>query len=112
MNTLYVNTHEERVLAELKTVLTQHLGDKLHRMILFGSKARGDAEPHSDIDVAIIVDGMDRQLKREILDIVADIELTYLMPISALVFSKNEFDHLLNRERRIALDIVNEGIAL
>ncbi len=110
---------EEQMLAELKAALQERFREKLQRIVLFGSRARpdsigarGDAMPNSDIDVAVIVKSLDRKLKREILDIVADLELKHLTPISMLVFSTQEFDHLLKRERRIALDIAREGIAL
>jgi uncharacterized protein len=33
-------------------------GDRLERVVLFGSRARGDAQPDSDYDVAIFLKGM------------------------------------------------------
>jgi hypothetical protein len=82
------------------------------RLILFGSRARGDFTEESDLDLAIIVPGLTRELKNEILDKVADIELKYLTPLSTLVISEEDFDTLKKRERRIALDIEREGIPL
>ena len=36
-------------------------GDRLHRLVLYGSHARGDATPQSDIDVLVVLeDGRDR----------------------------------------------------
>jgi uncharacterized protein len=32
-------------------------GDRLVQMMLFGSQARGDAEPESDIDVLVVLQG-------------------------------------------------------
>ncbi|MCK6467290.1 MAG: nucleotidyltransferase domain-containing protein [Candidatus Brocadia sinica] len=100
------------MLIELKDNLKGFLGNRLERMVLFGSRARGDYEDESDIDIAIIVHGLTRELKNQILDTVAEIELKYLQPISVIVFSKAEFDGLKERERRIALDIEKEGIPL
>jgi len=51
-------------------------------------------------------------MKNQILDQVAEFELKYLVPISAFILSKDEFDHLKKRERRIALDIEREGVPL
>jgi predicted nucleotidyltransferase len=81
-------------------------------MVLFGSVARGDYHDASDIDVAIIVRGLTRKLKGQILDEVAELELEHHRPLSVLVFSDEEFNHLKRRERRIALDIEREGISL
>jgi hypothetical protein len=48
----------------------------------------------------------------QILDEVADVELKYLRPLSTLILSEQTYSRLLQRERRIALDIKNEGIPL
>jgi predicted nucleotidyltransferase len=100
------------ILRELKSSLKSFLGDQLVSMVLYGSMARGDYHDASDIDVAIIVRGLTRRLKGQILDEVARLELEHHMPLSVLVFSDEEFNHLKRRERRIALDIEREGIAL
>jgi predicted nucleotidyltransferase len=99
------------ILRELKRSLESVLGDKLVSMVLFGSMARGDYHDKSDMDVAVIVRGLTRGLKGQILDEVAELELEHHMPLSVLVFSEEEFDHLKKRERRIALDIEREGVS-
>jgi antitoxin ChpS len=45
------------VLKDLKRRLRRRFGDRLDGLYLFGSRARGDAEPDSDIDVAVILKG-------------------------------------------------------
>ncbi len=100
------------ILQELKRSVKSFLGDQLISMVLFGSMARGDYHDESDVDVAIIVRGLTRKLKSQILDEVAKLELEHHMPVSVLVLSDEEFDHLKKRERRIALDIEREGIPL
>lgn len=99
-------------LKELKESLGTFLGDRLLRMVLFGSRARGDYSDESDIDVAIIIRDLTPELKHQVLDRVADIELKHLMPVSALLLSEDAFNHLKRRERRIALDIEKEGVPL
>ncbi|MBI3752540.1 MAG: nucleotidyltransferase domain-containing protein [Deltaproteobacteria bacterium] len=87
-------------------------GDRIVKFVLYGSRARGDYDRESDIDIAIVVRGMTRELKNRILDAVCDIELKYLTPLSTLVFSEENFEFLKSRERRIALDIEREGIPI
>lgn len=99
-------------LGELKRILENLLTPQAFKMILFGSRARGDYLDESDVDVAILVRGLTREMKNRILNRVAEIELAYLLPIAVVVFSEEEFDHLKKRERRIALDIDSEGIPL
>lgn len=100
------------ILRELKRSLGSFLGDQLVSMVLFGSMARGDYHDESDIDVAVIVHGLTQELKSQILDEIAELELEHHMALSVLVFSEEEFNRLKKRERRIALDIEREGITL
>jgi predicted nucleotidyltransferase len=44
------------ILDELKEGLQAIYGARLRQVILFGSYARGEAEPGSDIDVAVVLD--------------------------------------------------------
>jgi predicted nucleotidyltransferase len=45
----------DAVLARFRAELHALYGDRLERMVLFGSCARGDARPDSDYDVAIFL---------------------------------------------------------
>ena len=102
----------QTVLSALKSRMLQRYGNRIERLVLYGSRARGDYDAESDIDVAIIVKDLDRETKLDILDVVADLELKHLMPLSTLVLSSESYHDLLHRERRIALDIQSEGIPL
>ncbi|MFH1758826.1 MAG: nucleotidyltransferase domain-containing protein [Pseudomonadota bacterium] len=102
---------ESRALRELKDSLKEFLGDRI-RLVLYGSRARGDYVNESDIDIAVIVRNLNRELKNQILDKIANVELKYLTPLSTLVLSEDDFTSLKNRERRIAMDIEKEGIPL
>jgi uncharacterized protein len=46
-----------QILAELRTGYEALYGDRLARLVLFGSQARGDAEPDADIDVMVVLRG-------------------------------------------------------
>ena len=102
----------DKVLKELKHGMEGQLGDRLVKMVVFGSRARGDFDAESDTDIAIIVRELSRELRYQILDTVAEIEMKFVIPLSVVVFSENEFERLKKRERRIALDIEKEGIPL
>ena len=99
-------------LDSLQIRLKAEYGSSLEKLVLFGSRARGDYDSRSDVDVAIVVSGLTAKHKRHIYDIVAEIELEHLSPLSTIVLSLESFRELLKRERRIAVDIENEGIAI
>lgn len=107
-----MEAERDRVLKELKHGIEGQLGDRLVKMVVFGSRARGDFDAESDTDIAIIVHGLSRELKYQILDTVAEIEMKFIIALSVIVFSENEFERLKKRERRIALDIEKEGIPI
>ena len=102
----------EQIYIDLKKSIAEIAGDRLIKIVLYGSRARGDYDDESDTDIAIIVRGLSRELKHQILSCVADIEFDYLQPLSTLIMSEEDFHYLVNRERRIALDIEREGIPL
>ena len=99
-------------LAALKERLESLLGRALVKLLLFGSRARGDADPDSDVDVAIVFRSPDAGMRDRILDAVVCIELEHGVPLSTLVLPEEEYRRLLERERRIALDIEREGVEL
>lgn len=50
-----MNINLKPILTCLKQELSHLYGDRLQNLTLFGSQARGDAEPGSDIDVLVVL---------------------------------------------------------
>lgn len=46
---------ETDILKRFRAALEQTYGERLERVVLFGSRARGDARPDSDYDVAVFL---------------------------------------------------------
>ena len=102
----------EQILIDLKKRLQEIAGNRIVRMVLYGSRARGDYSEGSDTDIAIIVRGLTREMKDTMLNRVADVEIEYLRSLSTLILSEEDFLLLKKRERRIAMDIDKEGVPL
>jgi uncharacterized protein len=102
----------EQILVDLKKSVQEIAGDRLIKMVLYGSRARGDFSKDSDTDVAIVVRGLSREMRHRMLNRVADIEFEYLRSLSTLILSEEDFTLLKKRERRIAADIEREGIPI
>jgi predicted nucleotidyltransferase len=49
--------------------------------VLFGSTARGDYDSGSDIDIAVIIRGFNREIKNRIFEVVANIEFKFFDPV-------------------------------
>ncbi len=56
--------NERRALAEFVSRLLASAGQSVRQVILFGSKARGDADADSDFDVLVIIDRYDPVVDR------------------------------------------------
>jgi predicted nucleotidyltransferase len=109
---MHLTKDEKKILEKFKNKIEALIGADKVKLFLFGSKARGDADRHSDIDIAIIVKNLTRKQKNLILEEVADFEFENIMPLSTLILSEEEFKLLKKRERAIAYDIENKGIRL
>jgi predicted nucleotidyltransferase len=82
-------TRNDRVaIARYIELIRDRFTDRILSVTLFGSKARGDADDESDIDVLVIVDADDEALRPELWRIASDVSLDYYVVISPRVFSK------------------------
>ncbi len=99
-------------LGHLKEALLRRFGGRLRSMRLFGSRASGVGQPDSDIDVLVLIEGLSRQEKVEVLEMAADISLDLGVDLSPLVMAPEAFEFLRSRETRLALDIETEGIPI
>ncbi len=107
-----LNQREEVGITEFKQRVQAGFGDRATLFKMFGSKARGEAWEESDTDILVLIRDLNWQEKARIIDISSDINLEYDLMLSPLIMRPEEYDHLLRRERRLALDIEREGIPL
>ncbi|MEI6430030.1 MAG: nucleotidyltransferase domain-containing protein [Pseudanabaena sp. ELA607] len=101
----------ENILAELRQALYLEYGDRLAKIVLFGSQARNEAVHGSDIDILVVLKG-EVKPSDEILKtggFVADLSLKYDQVISCIFMAEQRF---LNHNNMLLRNIRHEGIAL
>lgn len=95
---------------KIKTIYGNHL----QKIILYGSYARGDATDSSDIDIMILVDLEDQEMKEyfdQLSDITFDINLDYDVMIMPIVKNIKHFDYW-SEAYPFYKNINKEGVAL
>ena len=113
-------THpDQQALRELVVYLYQSIPDKIEVVALFGSKARGDSQQDSDIDVLVILTQEDRELRREILRQAARFSLEYDVLLSPRVIGAERWKRMRGfslyqnvLRDAAALDMKNDQLAL
>ena len=99
------------ILKELKTRLTSLYGERLKRLILFGSWARGEATEDSDIDIVVVLDGdvnPGEEIDRTI-DIINDINLKYDVLVSIYPVSESVYETV---NSPLLLNLRKEGLSI
>lgn len=98
-----------RILADLRRRLEETYGNRLVRLVLFGSQARGDAGPDSDIDVLVVLRGPldfgteSRRTSRA----VSDLSLEHDVVILCHFMDEEEFH---NQQGPLLRNIMREGV--
>lgn len=111
---------EARALNEFRARLHQILPrDELKSLIVYGSKARGDARPGSDIDLLVVYDPVHSEKKDEISDAEYEIELNALernarstLDLEPLVRTKAQLKEDAESGMPLLQNIAHEGIVL
>ncbi len=88
------------------------MGGQLLELKLFGSKARGDFDDESDIDILVVVDSDDWKLRDKICAIAADADIEYGCNISPVVYTKKEHEKNKYFRTLFIQEIEREGIFL
>lgn len=107
-----LSASEALAVQEFVAAARELLGPKLKAIRLFGSRARGQGHEHSDLDLALIVEPGSRECRFALYDVAFDVGLAHGVELAPHVIEEQHFLELKRRERRIALDIDEEGIPL
>ena len=86
-NKKVINPTALKLLNEIEYGLKNIYGNKLKKIILYGSYARNDQNKESDMDIMILLDASDDEIKQyreQVLDVVVDLTTRYGIVISTI----------------------------
>lgn len=106
-----INLFVREILKEFKEKIKEIYAEELSQLILFGSQARGDAQPDSDIDILIVLktDKKDINKYQKVIKLISDLCLEYELLISYVYVTKEQFKQ---EKSPLLLNIHKEGIIL
>lgn len=84
----------KKILMELANMLKKVYREKLKAVILYGSVARGTATDESDVDIMVLIDGTDQELRTyedKLSDVSTDISIKYFKVFSIVDISYQEY---------------------
>jgi predicted nucleotidyltransferase len=99
------------VLDDLRPRLETLYGRRLVRLVLFGSQAREEAEPGSDIDLLVVLRGTVspcHEIERTIEDVAA-VSLEHGVTVSCVFVSDEEYQR---RRTPLLLNVRREGVSV
>jgi predicted nucleotidyltransferase len=102
---------EKTILDRFKVLLAKRLN--LYRLILFGSRARGDAEPYSDMDVLVVLEDMFSEKDSDFVsDCAWEAGFESGIVIVPVVYSRSEWENSPERYSLFARAVEKEGVLL
>ncbi|MFT5366128.1 MAG: putative nucleotidyltransferase [Candidatus Latescibacterota bacterium] len=104
-----METKIQRIIETLRKQLETFYGDRLAHLVLFGSRARGDAEPDSDIDLLVVLHGpvsAGTEIERTSF-IVSDLCLENDVVIGCIFMDNDRYEH---KNGPLLRNIRKEGI--
>ncbi len=79
--------------------------------VLYGSQARGDANPSSDVDLLVIVDdSVNTEHKKALHDSLYEISLKYDVVISSIIIARRQWESPVTKLLPLYKNIASEGI--
>lgn len=109
-----MTARDQYLIVEFKRRLLLKIKEHIRKIIIFGSRARGDSGQDSDLDVIALVDQKDESLEKQIENTAYQLMLEndFQPMISLKVFSEDQFEDALNRGFSFYRYVVKEGIVV
>lgn len=94
--------------------LRRHFPHEVSKIILFGSRARGEGTPHSDIDLLIVLNTEDYRLKRQVLDLSWEVmsDHHFKVFLSPIVFLKKDYEQYQRWNSSFLQNVSQDAIPL
>jgi len=112
LDMIALTKREKEALRAFVESVRRSLGENLAGIILFGSKARGDAKRSSDIDLLVIVKKEDIKDAHTVYKAASRTDLRWGVDISPKMYSLDEYEREREIEAPFVKQVESEGVRL
>jgi len=106
----------KKIMEQKDYEIAKELKEKLSEIVplidfrVFGSRARGDGDEYSDMDVFLEIESLNKEVKNKIFDIIWKVGFQHYVVISPLIFTRDEIEKSPLKASPIVENIVKEGV--
>lgn len=104
--------NEKEAVAEFVEALRQRCGPMIDKIILFGSKVRGNDKKDSDIDILVVLNSLSWEIKKTISELAAQKNIKYNVLISTIRYDTDTWDDPVIKLSPFGRAVREEGILL
>lgn len=106
-----MNSVELRIIERFKLLLNEKVS--IWKIVLFGSRARGDADPDSDMDMLVVLSGnVDKSSRQAVSDCAWEAGFEYGVVIVPVIYSRDEWENGPERSSLLSIAVNREGIVV
>lgn len=101
----------QSLIPEIHSALAAIYGNRLVKLLIYGSQARGDADPGSDIDVLVVLNGQVDPCEEitRVSEATSHLSLAYDTVISCLFMQEKRY---LHENSPLLMNIRREGVVI
>jgi uncharacterized protein len=109
---VHLTDHDRLAVQQLGARLAVELGENLVDLVLFGSRARGDASLDSDIDVLVVLSESNWPVEHRVLMIASRLSLECDVILNPYLVSQERWAWMQRIQHPLLRSISSEGIPL
>ena len=103
---------EQQAATEFANKVYHQFGDQVESILLFGSRARGEADEDSDMDLLVVLSDTKPGLVRAIRYLAVDVWLKYGIYLSTRVWSQAHWKKVEELQTLLYRNICRDGVPL
>jgi predicted nucleotidyltransferase len=107
-----LTSNDQAAVTEYIARIRSRFSDRILAVVLFGSKARGDTEAESDMDLLVLVDAESNEFRSELWRIASDVSLEHSVVLSPRVFGQARWAEARRMRLPLYRAIVEDGVSL